>query len=393
MGKKRKKLKKAITKPLKIANEVVTETTSLVKESGELKQGLGLVSGVISLTLAILCFFGVIAFYFPAYLTTPELRAKYSVDFLRNLMFYSMVISGGISIANILLKRSRNINILSLTFIVISTLLGGSGVEVKDFPSNTPYIGLDWFILDLLGSTMIFILIEKIFPLYKKQPIFRKEWQTDFIYFVVNHFLVGLVLLIVNFLVHKIFGLFVLNEFQNFIQNITYLPQVFLCVLVADLIQYWVHRAYHEIPFLWRIHSIHHSIKTMDWLAGSRIHILELIFTRVSILGVLYVFGFEKTVMDAYIIIVGFQAVLNHSNVSLPWGFLKYFIVTPEFHHWHHSSEKEALDRNYAAHFSFLDYFFGTVVKSKNKFPEKYGVVGDYIPNDFIKQQLVPFKK
>jgi sterol desaturase/sphingolipid hydroxylase (fatty acid hydroxylase superfamily) len=101
----------------------------------------------------------------------------------------------------------------------------------------------------------------------------------------------------------------------------------------------------------------------MDWLAGSRQHVLEIVFTRVCVLAPLFVIGFSEGVINAYILVVGFQAVLNHANVHLPWGPLKYLIVTPDFHHWHHSSDDEAIDRNYAAHYSFLDYLFGTAVK------------------------------
>jgi sterol desaturase/sphingolipid hydroxylase (fatty acid hydroxylase superfamily) len=157
------------------------------------------------------------------------------------------------------------------------------------------------------------------------------------------------------------------------------------------MVQYWTHRAYHEVPFLWRFHAVHHSAPYMDWMAGSRQHMLELIFTRVLVLGAIFVLGFSKEVMDIYIIIVGFQAVFNHANVSLPWGPLKYVIVTPDFHHWHHSSDREALDRNYAAHYAFLDYLFGTAVKTDRRFPEKYGVLGGYMPDGFVRQQLFPF--
>jgi sterol desaturase/sphingolipid hydroxylase (fatty acid hydroxylase superfamily) len=130
----------------------------------------------------------------------------------------------------------------------------------------------------------------------------------------------------------------------------------------------------------------------MDWLAGSRQHILELIVTRVGVLGIIYVLGFSKEVMDVYIIVVGFQAVFNHANVHLPWGPLKYLIVTPDFHHWHHSSEEVAIDRNYAAHYAFLDWIFGTAIKDQKGFPAHYGVVGDYMPEGFVNQQLFPFR-
>jgi len=171
--------------------------------------------------------------------------------------------------------------------------------------------------------------------------------------------------------------------------------QLFLIVLVADLVQYWTHRAYHEIPFLWRFHAVHHSAEYMDWMAGSRLHLFELLTTRVSILGVLYVLGFSEASMNVYIVIVGFQAVFNHANVRLPEAFgrapLKWLVVTPDFHHWHHSSEREAIDRNYAAHFAFIDYIFGTAVKSDRRFPGKYGVLGDYMPASWLRQQLFPF--
>lgn len=379
--------------PRKVVGEMVGDTTAILQTSGELKVGYGVVSGVLSFALGFLCLLGVFAFLYPQYLTTPQLRQEYSVPVLRQVLFYSLLLSGVLSFSNVVLGKSRGLNLAALCFVLLAVALGGSNIPVKDFPDHTPYIGLDWFILDLLGSTLIFVLIEKLFPLYKGQTVFRKEWQTDMAHFVMNHFIVGLILLTVNFLIHKVFGWMVRDGFQGMIQNIHFLPQLLLCILVADFMQYWTHRAYHEVPFLWRFHAVHHSAKTMDWLAGSRQHVLELIFTRVAVLGPLYVFGFEKSVMDAYIIVVGFQAVFNHANVHLPWGPLKYLVVTPDFHHWHHSSDKVALDKNYAAHYAFLDYLFGTAVKTTQKFPDQYGVVGDYMPDGFVKQQLFPFRK
>ena len=105
-----------------------------------------------------------------------------------------------------------------------------------------------------------------------------------------------------------------------------------------------------------------------------------------------FLLGLSKTVIDIYVIIVGLQAVFNHANVQLKFGWLKYIIVTPQFHHWHHASDDAAIDRNYAAHFAFLDYLLGTAVKNQAQWPESYGVVGDYVPDGMYKQQLFPFK-
>lgn len=370
---------------------MIEKLNELTESHGALKPGHGLVSGVIALSLAILCFLGVLAFHFPEYLTTPQLRKSYNVDVIRNIMLVALAISGGISLVNVIFGRARWLSAFAFLLVALTLMLGGHKVPVNDFADNTPYIGLDWFILDLLGSSLIFIFIEKLFAHRKDQPVFRAEWQTDFHHFIVNHMVVGFVLLATNLMVHKFFGWAASDGIRGWVQGLPFWAGVLLIVLVADFVQYWTHRAYHEVPLLWRLHAVHHSAKSMDWLAGSRQHIVELIITRTLVLAPIYVMGFSKEVIDTYIVIVGFQAVFNHANVSVRLGPLRYIIVTPNFHHWHHSQDQAALDRNYAAHFAFLDYIFGTAVKSDQLWPEKYGVLGDYVPNGFVKQFKFPF--
>ena len=371
---------------------MLDKLNELSESHGELRTGRGLVSGVIALTLGVLCLLGVLAFHFPEYLTTPELRRSYDVSMIRQLLFWSMVLGGGLSLANIVFNRSRYLSSFAFALVAVSALLGGHKVEVDpNFPDHTPYIGLDWFILDLLGSALIFIFIEKLFGLRKDQPVFRPEWQTDLHHFIVNHMIVGFVLLATNLMVHKFFGWAAHDGIRGWVAGLNFWVALFLIILVADLVQYFTHRAYHEVPLLWRLHAVHHSVKSMDWMAGSRQHILELIITRTLVLAPIYVFGFSKEVIDAYIVIVGFQAVFNHANVSVRLGPLRYVLVTPNFHHWHHSQDNEALDKNYAAHFAFLDYLFGTAVKTTKLWPEHYGVLGDYVPNGFGKQFKFPF--
>lgn len=371
--------------------EPLQKLNQLSASHGELKAGHGMVSGVIALMLAVLCFLGVLAFHFPEYLTTPQLRKSYDVATLRVVMYWAMVIAGGLAVFNLLFRRARWLAASAFALVLLTLLLGGSKVPVNEFPDHTPYIGLDWFILDLLGSALLFIFIEKLFALRPEQPVFRAEWQTDLHHFIVNHMVVGFVLLATNLLVHKLFGWAAKDGLRHWVQELPFPVALFAIVLVADLVQYWTHRAYHEIPLLWRLHAVHHSVKSMDWLAGSRQHLGELLITRTLVLAPIYVLGFSKEVIDAYIVIVGFQAVFNHANVSVKLGPLGYLIVTPNFHHWHHSQDQEALDRNYAAHFAFLDHLFGTAVKSDRPWPRDYGVLGDYVPDGFWQQLKFPF--
>ncbi|PCJ52391.1 MAG: hypothetical protein COA79_23865 [Planctomycetota bacterium] len=365
----------------------------------KLKFGEGIISGIIALACSAMCLLGVLAFYFPEHLTTPDLRRTYSVSFIRQLMFFLLIISGSLATFNIVrnfnqteLKKRKYFGVLSWIFIICTLLLGGNAIEVDKVTEGKAYIGLDWFILDLLGSSLVFITIEKIWP-FRDQPVFRLGWQTDLNYFLLNHLLIGFMLLTTNYFINSIFSWVSNIGIAHLLQSMPFLLQLFLIILFADLVQYWAHRAYHEAPYLWRLHAVHHSAKRMDWLAGSRQHVLEIIATRCLVLVPVLMLGFSKPVIDTYIIVVGLQAVFNHTNSQFKFGWLQYIIVTPQFHHWHHSSDSAAIDKNYAAHFSFLDYIFGSAVADKNEWPKEYGVVGDYMPDGLLIQQVFPFKK
>ena len=97
--------------------------------------------------------------------------------------------------------------------------------------------------------------------------------------------------------------------------------------------------------------------------------------------------------VNAYVIFVGFQAVLNHANVDINFGPLRHVFVTPHFHHWHHASDEEAIDMNYAAHIPVLDRIFGTYLDNKGRWPAEYGIVGKTLPKGILRQHLYPFQK
>ena len=88
-------------------DQPLRQVAGVFKQTGALPRGRGKVSGVIAFSLAVLCFLGLLAFHFPEYLTTPELRKNYSVDMLRQVMLVAMLIAGGIAAANLIRRRNR----------------------------------------------------------------------------------------------------------------------------------------------------------------------------------------------------------------------------------------------------------------------------------------------
>ena len=162
---------------------------------------------------------------------------------------------------------------------------------------------------------------------------------------------------------------------NNTIGSLPLLVQVPALLLVADFTQYWVHRTVHQVPFLWRFHAIHHSIEEMDWLAGSRLHLLDVILTRGLTYVPIFALGFSERALVVYVFCVAAQATFIHANVKWEFRSLRRLIATPAFHHWHHSAERDAVDKSFAVHTPIWDIVFGTYYLP-DRWPAAYRPVG-----------------
>ena len=153
-------------------------------------------------------------------------------------------------------------------------------------------------------------------------------------------------------------------------------------MLVADLTQYAVHRTFHRVGWLWPFHAIHHSSRTLDWLAGSRLHVVDIIVTRALILVPLFALGFSQTALYIWLVIVAVQATLNHVNIRFDVPILNQLVVLPRFHHWHHAMKPA--DKNFAVHFPWIDRLFGTYHMPKGEWPPETGIENDRVPAEFL---------
>jgi len=215
-------------------------------------------------------------------------------------------------------------------------------------------------------------------------------WRLDLAYFGVNHLLIGVFLVVSTHFAHDYFAWAISPSLQAHVVALPAIVRFALVILAADAVEYFSHRAYHEVPWLWRIHAVHHSPEHMDWLSGSRLHFLEPLATRALVLVPIVLLGFPQDTIFAYLIFISVQSVLIHSNFKMNVGWLRYVIVTPQFHHWHHASDAEAIDKNYAAHTPLFDMLGGTWHLPKDRWPVKYGTVKP-IPGGMLGQFLHPF--
>jgi sterol desaturase/sphingolipid hydroxylase (fatty acid hydroxylase superfamily) len=246
------------------------------------------------------------------------------------------------------------------------------------------------FFKPILLTGLIFIPLERLLALRPEQKILRRGWKNDLIYLFLNGALikVGLIAIIVA----AFFGAKTLvpSSFQATVAGQPYWLQVAEVLIVSDVGFYCTHRMFHAIPWLWRFHAIHHSIEELDWLAGARVHPIDQIVTKgVSLLPIVAL-GFSEVVIGLYAVLYQWQSVLIHANVRIGFGPLRWLIASPEFHHWHHSNENEARNKNFAGQLSFLDALFGTLHMPRGKVPTKYGI-DQPMPERYVPQLLYPF--
>ena len=354
--------------------------------------GSGWISGALSVFLGFVGLLAVVCFHYPSLMTMPELRELYPVPYIRVLLLLILVASfvlGGISIY---LRRSRSVGGIGILLTLIAVMFGGWSVPVDGELQNGPFLGLDWFLLNILIFSAVFVPLELLFPLRREQPIFRDYWKTDLAYFFVSHLLIQLITIVTLKPALVFFGWAAEPAVRIFVGSQHFVVQFLGIMLIADLTQYWVHRAFHVIPFLWRFHAVHHSAQSMDWLAGSRLHFADIAVTRAVSYLPIFLLGFGEGPLFAYIVFVSFHATFIHTNFRFDFGPLKWLFVVPRFHHWHHTADLAYADKNFAVHLPFLDRLFGTYYLPRTDWPERYGVDDPHVPcSGFFAQMAYPF--
>lgn len=346
-----------------------------------------------SALLGLLALLGVLCFHFPDLLTSREFRAVYTEGFARNLLLGGIIAAFVIGTFAIMRGRDRRIALLGVGSATLALLLGGATIEFDSIRATPFSLGLDWFVMSLFFSALVFVPIERTLG-RRAQRTLRPEWRTDLAYYFVSHVLVQFILIMVTASTTTIAGFAASASLQGWIQALPVWAQFLLAVFIADLAQALLHRAYHNIPLLWRLHAIHHSSRHMDWLAGSRIHIIEIVLTRSAVLVPLVCLGFSQPAVNAYVILVGLQAVLAHANLGIRFGWLEYVLVLPRYHHWHHARERAYVDVNYAIHLPLVDMLMGTFKLPRGgEWPDEYGILKpETVPEGILAQHLAPFR-
>lgn len=254
----------------------------------------------------------------------------------------------------------------------------------------------------LIALSLMVWMLELLFPWRKEQAAFRQDFWLDGFYMFFNFFLFSLigfnaisnlgVDLFTRFL--SLFGINNLVAFQ--VHQWPVWSQYLLMFVLADFIQWNIHRLLHKSKFLWEFHKVHHSVQQMGFAAHLRFHWMESVIYKTIQYIPLAMIGFG--IQDFFIIHIIAVAIghLNHANIKLTYGPLKYILNNPVMHLWHHAHHlpKNSSGVNFGLSLSLWDYLFKTAYIPNHNAIEPLGFDGiEEFPKGFIKQEIFPIKK
>lgn len=255
----------------------------------------------------------------------------------------------------------------------------------------------------LLGLSLLVFALEILIPWRKKQPIFRKGFWLDGFYMIFNFFLFSLIgynaLSNVGVeLFNDFLGLFGIDNLVAIeVQDFPVWAQLLIMFIIADFIQWNVHRMLHRVPWLWKFHQVHHSVKEMGFAAQFRFHFVEtLVYKSAQYIPLAMIgFGIEQFfVVHMFSVFIGH---LNHANLDWSYGPLGYVLNNPRMHIWHHAKAlppEHKYGMNFGLSLSIWDYLFGTAYVPKSGKDIEIGFDGDErFPHDFTGQLTYPFKE
>jgi sterol desaturase/sphingolipid hydroxylase (fatty acid hydroxylase superfamily) len=167
--------------------------------------------------------------------------------------------------------------------------------------------------------------------------------------------------------------------------------QVLLKILVGDFLRYWLHRWSHTVPWLWRLHEVHHAPPKLYAINVFRFYPGDKALQYVLDTLIFLVLGIGPEVLALYFVVYATSGLLQHANIDLRLGVFNYVLSGPEVHRWHHHDNWKVSAHNFAHTFIVWDLIFGTYHRPKNESVGNLGLGYDY-PQGFWAQLWAPWR-
>lgn len=254
----------------------------------------------------------------------------------------------------------------------------------------------------LIGVSLFCFALERLSPWRKEQKILRRGIWQDLFWLVFNGHYLGLLLAMltggfIQWLNDVLYGLGLpVPESLALLNGVPLWLQFVIFFVLKDFIEWNIHRLLHINPWLWEFHKLHHSIEELDWIGNFRFHWGEVVVYKTLSYLPLVILGVDGTVILIIAVIGTLMQDLNHANLPISWGPLRYVFNSPKMHVWHHDVQVHGRGgQNFGIVLSLWDWLFGTVYwPDEKEIPEKLGFQGmQTYPENLILRITYPFYK
>ena len=255
----------------------------------------------------------------------------------------------------------------------------------------------------LIGISVVVWGLELAFPWRKNQPAIRTDFWLDGFYMFFNFFIFSLIgynavsNVAAEAFTDVLAGFGIENLVAIQVASWPVWAQFALMFVLADFMQWNIHRLLHYSPWLWEFHKVHHSVEQLGFAACLRFHWMETVIYKSLQYIPLAMIGFgldDFFILHIVTIVLGH---INHANVKITYGPLKYLINNPVMHLWHHAKELPAGNSkgvNYGISLSLWDYLFGTAyIPNENEYVPLGFEQSEEFPKTFLQQLTHPWKK
>ena len=173
--------------------------------------------------------------------------------------------------------------------------------------------------------------------------------------------------------------------------NLSVVAQVAIMLLAADFMRYWLHRAFHRYPLMWRLHAVHHSPPQLYTINVGRFHPIEKSVQYAADTLPFAILAVSQEVLAAYFVFYALNGFFQHSNCRVYLGPLNYLVAGPELHRWHHSRRAREMNSNFGNNLIVWDTLFRTRFLPNDRDIETIGLRNRRYPTGFLLQMKSPF--
>jgi sterol desaturase/sphingolipid hydroxylase (fatty acid hydroxylase superfamily) len=262
--------------------------------------------------------------------------------------------------------------------------------NLKSFIAAKPGQAIGRVYIDLLQTSLltfpfwiaivVTLGLQVIAPANPNQKILNRGFAEDFVWFVYEAVLHAIVIVTYVDLLTRLYGRYASRLTISALMQMPGWLRFLAAILLVDFLYWLQHYLHHRIPFLWKLHALHHSQTELNFFTDFRYHVLEYLARHTVLIIPLLILKIDPPVIASVAIVQRWYSRFYHGNIRTNLGALRFLLVTPQSHRIHHSIYPQHANRNFGAIFSIWDYLFGTASHDHQSYPAT-GIIDNEFPH------------